>query len=352
MTNSSFAKRHWKLLLNILTLLALVVLAVAIRDQLVDTLHNLGKVNAWVLLLLVPVEALNYHAQAKLYQRLFAAVNGKIPYWNLLKIALELNFVNHVFPSGGVSGISYFGFRLREHDVKATRATLVQTMKLILLFVSFELLLFFGVLMLAITGRVSDLVILIASVMAMSILFGTAIFVYVIGSQARIHAFLTGSAIWIDRIISLFRPKRAHTIDISKARAVFEEFHQDYLLMKSHWRELKAPFWWAFLANVTEVLAIYVVYIAFGAWVNIGAVILAYSVANFAGLVSVLPGGVGIYEALMTAVLAAAGVSAALSLPVTVMYRVLNTLLQLPPGYYLYHRTLRRPQPAVVENGE
>jgi hypothetical protein len=23
-----------------------------------------------------------------------------------------------------------------------------------------------------------------------------------------------------------------------------------------------------------------------------------------------------------------------------VMYRVLNTLVQLPPGYYLYHRTL------------
>jgi uncharacterized protein (TIRG00374 family) len=87
---------------------------------------------------------------------------------------------------------------------------------------------------------------------------------------------------------------------------------------------------------------VYVVYIAFGSYVNLGAVILAYAVANFAGLVSVLPGGVGVYEALMTAVLVAAGVPARLSLPVTVMYRVLNTLLQLPPGYVLYHRTLRR----------
>src|SRR5581483_1584045 len=111
---------------------------------------------------------------------------------------------------------------------------------------------------------------------------------------------------------------------------------------KSRWRQLKAPFWWAFLANLTEVLVVYVVYIAFGSFVNIGAVILAYAVANFAGLVSVLPGGVGVYEALMTAVLVAAGVPARLSLPVTVMYRVLNTLLQLPPGYVLYHKTLQR----------
>jgi uncharacterized protein (TIRG00374 family) len=339
----SYVKRHWKLLLNLVTILALVVLAFAIRHQLADTFRNLGRVNTWVLLLLLPVEALNYHAQAKLYQRLFATVDGKIPYSSLLKISLELNFVNHVFPSGGVSGISYFGFRLREEGIKATRATLVQTMKLILLFVSFELLLLFGVVALAAMGRVSDLVILIASVMATSILFGTAIFAYVIGSQARIHAFLTGSAAFLNWTLHIIRPRRGGSINIDKARQIFEDFHQDYVLMKSHWRELQAPFWWAFVANLTEVLAIYVVYIAFGSWVNIGAVIIAYSVANFAGLVSVLPGGAGIYEALMTAVLITAGVPAALSLPVTVMYRVLNTLIQVPPGYILYHQTLHKP---------
>jgi uncharacterized protein (TIRG00374 family) len=74
--------------------------------------------------------------------------------------------------------------------------------------------------------------------------------------------------------------------------------------------------------------------------VNVGAIILAYAVANFAGLVSVLPGGVGVYEALMTAVLATAGVPASVSLPATVMYRVVNTVLQVPPGYYLYHRSI------------
>ena len=53
-----------------------------------------------------------------------------------------------------------------------------------------------------------------------------------------------------------------------------------------------------------------------------------------------LPGGVGIYEALMTAVLVATGVPAAVSIPVTVMYRVLSMLVQLPPGYYYYHKTI------------
>jgi uncharacterized protein (TIRG00374 family) len=95
------------------------------------------------------------------------------------------------------------------------------------------------------------------------------------------------------------------------------------------------------------VAAVYVVYIAFGKLVNIGAVILAYGVANFAGLVSVLPGGVGVYEALMTAVLASTGIPAGVSLPATVMYRVLNTLIQIPPGYIFYQKTLRKGDLAI-----
>jgi hypothetical protein len=41
-------------------------------------------------------------------------------------------------------------------------------------------------------------------------------------------------------------------------------------------------------------------------------------------------------------VLVAGGVPAALSLPVTVMFRVLSTIIQLPLGYYFYHQTVHR----------
>jgi hypothetical protein len=121
--------------------------------------------------------------------------------------------------------------------------------------------------------------------------------------------------------------------------------HDNYLLISSNYRQLKMPFTYAFLANLTEVLAIYAVYVAFGHWVNLGAVIIAYAIANFAGLIAVLPGGLGVYEAIMTAVTAAAGIPVRLSIPVVVCYRILNTLIQVPPGYYYYHRALNRRSP-------
>lgn len=342
MSKHSWFGQHWKLILNWVTVAALVVLIIAIRQQLGDTLRNLAHVNAWILLLMIPIELLNYHAQARLYQRLFSIVGNKLSYKYLYRTSLELNFVNHVFPSGGVTGVSYFGIRLRDGDsLSSGKATLVQIMKLGLTFLSFEILIIFGLFSLAIMGRVSSLVILVAGSLSTLLVVGTFGFIYVVRSEARIKSFFTSFTEGLNKIIHIVRPHYPETINIVGARKVFDDFHENYEAIEQNVSNLKQPFWYAFLANVTEVMALYIVYLAFGKPVNVGAVILAYAIANFAGFVSVLPGGVGIYEALMTAVLASTGVPAAVSLPVTIMYRVANTLIQIPPGYYYYQKSLR-----------
>jgi uncharacterized membrane protein YbhN (UPF0104 family) len=323
----SFFKRRWKLIVNIITLIALAILIYAIRDQLVQTLKDFRRVSVWVLLLMIPLQFLNYHAQTKTYQNLFHVVGNKLRYWPLFQASLELNFVNHVFPSGGVTGVSYFGVRMKDSSITGSRATLVQVMKLALLILSFEILLIAGLFFMAIVGKASGFVLFIAGGLSMLMVLGTLAFVYIIGSRRRINSFFIGATKGLNKIIQIVRRKHPETINIEGARRAFDDLHENYVAFRTHRRELGAPFWWSLMANVTEV--------------NVGAVILAYAVANFAGFVSVLPGGVGIYEALMTAVLSAGGVPAAISLPVTVMYRVINTVIQIPPGYYFYSRALK-----------
>lgn len=343
MSEKSFWARRWKLVVNLVTLAALVILIYVIRDQIVETFHSLGHVHAWALLLLLPVEFLNYHAQTRLYQRLFAIVGNKLSYKFLFKASLELNFVNHVFPSGGVTGLSYFTLRMRQGKMlSGGRATFIHVMKIALYFLAFEVILLFGVLCLSLMGRANNIVILTAGSLSTLMVVGTVAFFYIIGSKQRINSFFTAMTRALNRLIRVVRPRQPEAINISRAKKTFNDFHGSYLEIRSNYQQLKVPFLYALLADATEVAAVYVVYIAFGQWVNIGAVILAYGIANFAGLISVLPGGVGIYEVLMTTVLAATGVPPRISLPVTVMYRILNTLLQIPPGYYFYHRAIKR----------
>jgi putative heme transporter len=343
-SKNSFLRRNWKVIVNVVTVVALLILIYAIRGQIVDTFNNLARVNIWVLALMIPLQALNYHAQTRVYQGLFGLVGNRLRYRFVLRVALELNFVNHVFPSGGVSGISYFGLRMKNNEITGGKATMVQFLKLLLLFVSFEILLVAGLIFMAMGGRANNLAVLAASSLSTLLIVGTFVFVLIIGSERRIHATSTAITVFLNRIIRFFRPGMPETIQTTRIERVALELHNNYKLVDDNRRGLKVPFLWSCVANVTEIMTVYVVYIAFGKWVNLGAIILAYAVANFAGLVSVLPGGVGIYEALMTGVLAAAGIPAALSLPVTVMYRVLSTLIQIPPGYVLYHQSLRRPQ--------
>jgi uncharacterized protein (TIRG00374 family) len=337
----SFLARNWKLILNIFTAVALIGLAIALRHQVGEVIKNLGKVHVWALLLLIPLEFINYDAQARMYRKLFGILGNKLSYKDMFKLSLELNFVNSVFPSGGVSGISYFGVRMRSHDVTAARATLVQLMKLVLLFLSFEVLVLFGVLAMAIGGKATGLVVLLAGSLTTVMVLGTLAFVYIIGSKRRINAFFTFATQVINKMIHFIRPNHPETINIARARQAFDDMHANYELFREHYKDLRSPFVYALIANMAEVLAVYAIYIAFGQWVNLGAIILAYAIANFAGFISVLPGGLGVYEALMTGVLVIAGVPAAVSIPVVVMYRVLNTAIQLPPGYYFYHKALK-----------
>lgn len=332
--------RRLKMALTVVTLLALIGLAYAVRTQLLDTLRNLGKVNTWAILLMLPLEALNYHAQAKLYQGSFAILGNKLRYGFMYRIALEMNFVNNIFPSGGVSGFSYLSVRMRSKDVPAAQSTIVQMMKFILVFVAFQVYLFLGLIMLAIGGNASNMLILVAGSLATLLVVATLGIAFIIGSKSRINIFFTFITRMLNRLIHFVRRGHPETINIERAREVFTELHENYMHIRRNLGALRMPFIYSLLANLTEIAVIYSVYVAFGQFVNPGAVIIAYAVANFAGLVSILPGGVGIYEALMTGILAAGGVPAAVSIPVTIMYRVVSMFIQLPPGYFFYQRAL------------
>ncbi len=335
------AKHNWRLLLTVITFIVLIILIYSLREQILDVFSNLGKVHAAALLLMIPIQILNYDAYARMFRSLFQTMGKKVDYWPMYKLTLELNFVNHILPSASISGISYFSVRARAEGITAAQSTLAHVTKMFLLYVSFQPLLLLGLFFLALRGHINDLILATASSLITLVIVGTAAVIYIISSRQRINAFLTAVTKVINWLINIFRRNHPETISIDRAQEVFNELHDNYQLFKSNWSNLKAPFIYATIANATEVAAVYVVYMAFGELVNVGAVIIAYAVANFAGLLSVLPAGIGVYEGLMTAVLAATGIAAKLSIPVTVMYRVVSMFIQLTPGYFLYQRAIK-----------
>jgi uncharacterized protein (TIRG00374 family) len=333
-------KKNWRFVLTIATIIALLILIIVSRNHIITTFRNLKSVDLWVLWLMIPIEGINYYAQTLMYQDSLRTLGYSLSKRFLYRFSLELNFIATLLPSAGVSAVSYTNIRLKSKSVSGANATLLHLIKTISVFVSFLVLLFVGLIMLALGNKVNSLIILATSVIITILVVLTVGSIFLVSSETRIDSSFTYITVFLNKLIKIFRPKIHEAIDIKRAKKVFSELHEGYMLFRNNLSELRSPFIWGFVANFTEVAVLYVVYIAFGHFVNPGGIILAYAVANLAGFLSVLPGGIGVYETLMTIVLAAAGISPSLSLPITVMYRLINTFIQVVPGYIFYQRAL------------
>ncbi|MDQ3065312.1 MAG: flippase-like domain-containing protein, partial [bacterium] len=287
-----------------------------------------------------PLQLASYYSVARLYKVFFDSQGENVETKTMIKVALELNFVNHVFPSGGVSGFSYLSLRLKRLGISTAKSTLAQLLRFALTFISFLALLVVGVFVLSFNQSTSAFIVLICSVIIFGTIFGSGVGIFIISNSSRIKAFVS----WLPRALNytfkLLRISKRSIIDIEKVENTLEDLHQNYVVLRQNTSLIKRLLLWALLINIFEVATIYMVYIAFGTLINPGALIIAYAAANFAGLIAVLPGGVGVYEGLMTATLASAGVPQALALSATVIYRVLSMVVFLPIGYYFYHVAL------------
>lgn len=334
-------KRDLKFWLNIITFAALAFLVYVSWDQIKEAFKNLATLNTWILLLIIPVQLTSYFALARLYKDYFDAQGDHLRLRELFKVVLELNFVNHVFPSGGVSGFSYLSLRMKGLGVPTSKSTLAQILRFALTFISFIVLLVLALVLLGLDGSSSPLVVLISSTIIGSTIFGSAVAIFIISKASRIKAFVS----WLPKALNWVAKYFKHgkeLINMEKVERTLEEMHHDYKALSRDMRLIKWLMVWALLTNAAELLTIYVVYMAFGSLINPGALIIAYAVANFAGLIAILPGGVGVYEGLMTATLASAGVPKGLALSATVVYRILTMALFLPIGYLYYSRALKQ----------
>lgn len=331
-----------KLWINILTFVAIAVVLIFARHDIALAFEKMGQLNLLVLALMIPAQFLAFYCVGRVYFHFFKATDSPLPMKTLVPAAIELNFVNHVFPSGGISGFSYLTLRLKHDGVSTAKSTLAQLVRFSLAFITFIGLLLLALVMLALEDQVNRFIMLVAAALTFTILFGTLTITFVIGKRERIREFTQVMSRGLNKIIHIVRPHHPETINLKRTERVFSELHDDYITLRRDFSKMWPVVGWAVLANLAEIGVIYIAFVAHGEWINPGALIIAYAIATTAGLLAILPGGLGVYEPLMAGVLLSAGVPGSIALSATLVSRVVTLVLALGSGYFLYHRTLKR----------
>lgn len=329
--------------LSVVTFVLIAIIVFVSREELLKAWELLGRMNIWILLLLIPTQLIGYFAAA---QMVFSYLEQK----KLLKpirpvekarIALELNFVNHVLPSGGVSGISYMNWRLGKYGVTSGRATMAQIVRYAVGMMAFIMLFLVAVLAITVDGDINRWIILISSSLATAMIATIIGVIYVIGGKTRMKRF----AGWVSRavnriVLHVTFGKKRNVLSPERLEKAFLEVHDDFIELRRDRRVLKTPLIWALVFTVCEVLLFVITFWALGYGVNPAPILIAYAIASLAGFIVITPGGTGAYEALMVGFLALAGIAQGAAIAGILVTRMVILVTTIGLGYVLYQKAL------------
>ena len=334
--------RTW---LSIITIVLLAVVVIAGWHDIRDAFRYLSQVNLWILALMIPAQFISYLATGEMIFSYLRA-KGNLKDLNVLKVtrmSLEFNFVNHVFPSGGAAGIAYFGWLLSKHGVSSGRSTMAQIIRFALTFISFILLLIVALIALIIDHSVNRTTILLSLLLVFLAVGGTLFGIFLISSKRRLDAFSRWLTTITNRLVAkLTGGKKKKIVKYETIETFFADIHNDFLAIMRDKKILLKPFVWSVVANVMDVALIYIAFWSFGIHVNPAVIFIAFGLSSIASAIAVTPGGAGVYEAIMIAFLASAGVPAEVAIAGTLLARVLLMLGTVAFGFVFYQLTVLR----------
>lgn len=335
----AMSTRHW---ISAVTVLLVVMVLYFGRHELLHAVQLLSQVNVWILLLLIPIQFASYFAAGA---TIFSYLKSKGPVeasrLEVTKMSLELNFVNHILPSGGVSGASYMTWRLRHIGVGAGRATMAQFVRFAMTFAGFLALLGIALLVMTLDGSVNRFILMVSSFLGAGIIAASLFVIYVVGSRSRLVSFSHALTRQVNRLGRRLGRKKPWLAS-DTLTDFFEELHDDYVVLKKEPRALIWPFFWGVLFNVFELLLFVVAFWALGTPVNPAALFIAYGLGTLAGVFLATPGGAGGYEALMIIFLASAGVPQGVATAGVVLARAILIVGTIASGYIFYQLALNK----------
>lgn len=330
--------------LNIATIVLILLVVFFARKDIVAAWHLLWQVDIWIFLLIIPVQFLSYYAHgAMIFSYLKHGGDLRQTSWyEQPKMALELNFVNHIFPTAGLSGASYMTYRLGKLGVNHGRATLAQVVKFAMAFLSYLALLAVAVILVTLDGSITRMTILAACSLVTIILLGTSLALYVLGNRHQLEKFSN----FLDKLLNIrLRKLLRRTEPLVRRDTIvkfFDDLSDDYQMLRKNPRYLREAFGWGLVFNIAETMMFFIAFWSLGMIVNPAPILIALGLAGIVGIISVTPGGAGGYEAVMIVFLTTAGVPASVAVAGVLLARTSLIVLTIVTGYTFYYMSMKK----------
>jgi len=326
-------KRRWLLWLLIVAFLWVVVSRFTEIEKLSRTLAQ-GQWQ-WVLVAAL-LQAVYYVAYTALYQAAFDTVEVKSRVRDLLPVMFASIFVDVVTPSGGASGAALFVNDAVRRGQSAARAAAGTILVLAADFTAFSLVLLVGLSYLFLQHDLQAYE-LAGSLILLAIIAGL-IGVLLLGlwQPAQLLRLLGGlqeAANWLAA-----RLRRPPILAADWATRNTDEFSQAAVAIATHPRRLARALAVALAAQAVNLLSLFTLFLAFHQPIQFGPLVAGYAVGILFLVVSPIPMGIGVVEAIMPLVYISLDVPPEAATVVTLAFRGLSFWLPFVAGFLLLRR--------------
>lgn len=343
MAKKKAKKFPFKLLLYILTAVLVAFVVYQNWSDIVETFEHLDDTNVFVLLLLIPEQLFMYYACGQIFFSYLRHRHNVRHFTKpeMLRISTELNFVNHAIPAGGVGGLAFLTYRLRDYNVSAGQSTFLYTFRYAVTTVINYLQALAAIAVLLIGNLIpeeAEWIIPVSLLMNACVFVVLGLVIYIASSTKRTNFFAKTCSAFTNTLAKIvtFGHKK-HMIRPDKVFTYFSDIHECVKIARENKKYLKKPALWGFIYSFCEIGTYWIVALSLGRPELLPYIMVGEAIGSvFDGIVPY-----GLYELGMAGVMIALGVDFPTATIVTVMTRVFTLVFTIVSGAVPYYKAIQ-----------
>ncbi len=304
-------------------------------------MNGLGK---FILLLLIPEQLFMYYCCGQIFFSYMASKKSakRVSAGNLMRISLELNFVNHAVPAGGLGGLGYIAWRLKPFGATAGQSSFMYVLRYVITICANQLQTIIAILALLIFGGVpaaASWVIWVTALLSFGILGAIMLVIVIASSQKRIDWCVDHATVfcnWLVKKITFGHV--AEFLDRKVVSQYLNDIHDDLITARRHKRTLIRPILWGILYSFLEVATYWIVAMSLGRPEILPQIMIGEAIGSVLG--SIIP--YGLYELGMAGIMISLGVPFGDATTIVLITRVIVLLSTIISGYGFYQNAISK----------
>ncbi len=203
--------------------------------------------------------------------------------------------MNHILPSGFTASFTYLGWVLGREGVSPSRATMAQTIRYALTFLTYVGIVVVSVGVLALDREASRPIVATSVALVVFILSVVFTIIYATSNHEHLVSVATRITRLANRAVSFLSfGKRGHVLQLETVERFLTEFYEDRLAIREDLSILIRPALWSVVLNCLDVSLLYIAFAAFGHIMNPAVIAIAFGLSSVVSILSVAPGGAGV----------------------------------------------------------